>query len=716
MAFAEKLKKFVKPRAFLFKLVATILVFICIPLLVMQIFVIGQSTDEFRKSNQERYFSILQTSASTFVTREDLLSQTALRISLNESVQKPLRHSATEYTFYEAAQALKQYGSEILHCKSVGVYYISKGFLLINGYKFTLEDYCKYVEPEKPEAAQKLQEFFTTLSATSYYPSSDNRTFYIAKPISLGAVGRQDGIAFFVTDAEALEESYRASVSLHSSFAVVNKEGVFLVKGKDFAQNMDQDALSAFLSSSDRVSTHGDLLFYRYTDPESGFSFLLSVDKDESQEQLLIFAQTIRVALYIMVALIIVSLTVTIYINYLPIHRLLQKHTSDEEAQELHSELERLDSAFFNLDAKNTTQQALLENFILGDLLFGNAVRHDLLQQYFPAGHYNSFTVMTALCPAFNVTQSNMLVEKIEAACGHSIRITNVPSRPHTVIICLATDSIDADALMHCTSVALAEVIGTDCPLCIGQIVTDIYDLRSSYRDAVTSNLSITQDEADTDTDHLTKKLQELSQCVYIGDEDEALNHLSDIKHFLYNQTMGEGQLRYCGFKLLHSYLTSINSGKSYLSNQEVELLLSFSSMDHLFKLLGESIHQVCCQIADNERTTDVQLQQSLLQYVDAHFIRSDLCLTNAADHVGTSIYAVSRLFKEITGKGFKEYVTDKRLEYGHTLLCTTSRSIADIATTAGFENANYFSTVFKLKYGTPPTKYRNALKNKQKI
>ena len=36
MAIAEKLKKFVKPRAFLFKLVATILVFICIPLLVMQ--------------------------------------------------------------------------------------------------------------------------------------------------------------------------------------------------------------------------------------------------------------------------------------------------------------------------------------------------------------------------------------------------------------------------------------------------------------------------------------------------------------------------------------------------------------------------------------------------------------------------------------------------------------------------------------------------------
>ena len=94
----------------------------------------------------------------------------------------------------------------------------------------------------------------------------------------------------------------------------------------------------------------------------------------------------------------------------------------------------------------------------------------------------------------------------------------------------------------------------------------------------------------------------------------------------------------------------------------------------------------------------------------------SELCLTSAADHIGVSIYAVSRLFKEVTGTGFKEYVTEKRLEYGHVLLCTTQKSIAEISAAAGFENANYFSTVFKLKYGMPPTKYRNIQKEKQSV
>ena len=52
MAFADKAKILIKQRAFLFKLLLTIAGFICIPMIVMQIFMIRQSTDQFQKSNQ----------------------------------------------------------------------------------------------------------------------------------------------------------------------------------------------------------------------------------------------------------------------------------------------------------------------------------------------------------------------------------------------------------------------------------------------------------------------------------------------------------------------------------------------------------------------------------------------------------------------------------------------------------------------------------------
>lgn len=719
MAFTEKAKKILKQRSFLFTLALTILGFICIPLLALQSFVITQSTDEFQKTNHQYYLSTLRSSASTFASREQVLSQTALRISLNDIIQKPLRHPSSEYALYEAAQEISNYGAEVLYVKNVGVYYASEGYLLTNGNKYLLTDYCDMHEPASREYSKRLRVFFEELDCMDYHATSDGKTLYAARPISLGAAGRNDAIAFFVMDAAALEESLRASISLHASFAIIDEAGHFLLQGSDFVENIHTPELNSFLSSGSNVCTAGakkDLLLYRHTDPESGLTFLLSVDKDASEGRLVDFAKLLRTTMYGMILLMVISLSVTIYINYRPIYQLLKKHTGKEPEQKPHSEIELLDSAFFKLDEKMSNQQNLLKDFILGDLLFGNAVKPELINQYFPSSRYQSFAVMTTLCPSLNSTQSLQLADRITEATGHSIYITSVPSRPHTIIVCLAETQIHSLALHDHTIRAIADVFGMEYPLCTGQIVTDIHELRASYRGAVTAHPSPNANKTDATADDFSKMLHLLSQCVYVGDEAEAQKYLADIRAYLYNNIMGEGHLRYHCFQLLHSYLDSINSNEAHLSAQDIELLLSFTGTDHLFKLLGESVQQVCAQVADTERSVDIQIQQRLLTYVDTNFKNSELCLTSAADHIGVSIYAVSRLFKEVTGTGFKEYVTEKRLEYGHMLLCTTQKSIAEISAAAGFENANYFSTVFKLKYGMPPTKYRNIQKEKQSV
>ena len=719
MAFAEKLKKLIKPRAFLLKLFLTILVFVCIPLLGLQIFVIGQSTEEFKKTTQEHYLSTLQASANSFASKEQVLAQTALRISLNELIQKPVRHNPDEWDWYMASETLSGYSSEILHGKSIGIYYTTEGYILTNEYKCALPYYCEKMEPNDPEKAMLMQTFFEELDSLQYFTSSDGQTLYMARPIALGSAGRLDAIAFFAMDAKALEESYRASVSLRSSFAVLDDHGNFLIKGNDFTENITSQALSEIATSGSKVFTAGveeNLLIYKYTDAESDFTFLLCVDKDESQEQLMGFAQIVRTTMSIMLILVVISLFVTIYINYLPIHRLLKKHAADEANYELHSELELLDSAFFKLDEKASTQQELLTDFILGDLLSGNEVKPELINQYFPADRYRFFVVMSVLLPSLSVAQSRQLADKIAAATGHTIHVTSVPNRPHTIIICLSQAPLELPVLHDCVESAVEGVLNEKHPLCMGEIVEDIYKLRTSYRSAITANWDPVQTQPGEYADEFSQKLHILSQCIYVGDEKEALNHLWDIKHFLYTTTSGAGHLRYYGFMLMQSYLSSINASNLSLSNQEVELLLSFSSMDHLFKLLSESIHQVCGQMAEKEQLTDHQLHQRLLKYVDEHFQNSSLCLTTTADHVGISIYSISRLFKEITGKGFKDYVVEKRLSYGHELLCTTTKSIADISAESGFESANYFSTVFKQKYGVPPTKYRNMQKDKQSV
>lgn len=718
MAFAQKAKKILKQRAFLITLAATIVGFVCVPLVAMQAFIFSQSTEEFQQTNHDYYGSVLHTTANSFENREEMLYETALRIALNETVQKPLRHNATEYTVYEAAQAINDYKNTVMFANSVGVYYVSEGYVLTDGFKYTLQEYCEKCEPEDPEAVERMKTYFTEITSMSYFASADGDVLYAARPVPLGLSGRYDGIVFFALDAGALEESYRAAVSAHTSFAIADDQGKLLLQGEDFNGKIDSNKLSSFLKAKDQVCIVGDdeeLMLYKYTDPETGFSFLLTVDRGESEERVLEFAKLMRISLWVMAALVTASLVATIYINYRPINQLLKKHTAAEGRHEMHSEIERLESVFFELDKKMSTEQNMVKDFILGDLLFGNNVKPELVSQYFPADRYCSFAVLTIMCPLRTTAEAYKMAEELSKSTGHRIFVTSVPGRPHAVAVCLAEKPIESVSLRADITGTITEIFGTEYPVCMGEVVAEIFDLRASYRSAVIANVPAVLTETQENSEEYVEKLQRLTQCVYMGDEEDALNNLAEIKYFLYRNVTGEGMLRYHSFELLHTYLNSINSDEVRLSGEDVESLLAFASVEDLFERLTRSIHQVCSQVENTERDVDIRLQQRLLQYVDKNFTDSSLCLTIAADYVGSSIYTVSRLFKEMTGKGFKDYVMEKRLELGHMLLCSTPKSIADVAAEAGFDNANYFSTVFKAKYGMPPTKYRRLMKDKDK-
>lgn len=70
------------------------------------------------------------------------------------------------------------------------------------------------------------------------------------------------------------------------------------------------------------------------------------------------------------------------------------------------------------------------------------------------------------------------------------------------------------------------------------------------------------------------------------------------------------------------------------------------------------------------------------------------------------------RLFKEATGKTVMQYVNEYRIERASLILENTSDSIADIASAVGFEDANYFTRVFKSLKKQTPVEYRNKAKH----
>lgn len=69
----------------------------------------------------------------------------------------------------------------------------------------------------------------------------------------------------------------------------------------------------------------------------------------------------------------------------------------------------------------------------------------------------------------------------------------------------------------------------------------------------------------------------------------------------------------------------------------------------------------------------------------------------------------ISHMFKKTTGKSFREYLTEIRLNAAKSLLINSHLSVTEIAYSVGFTDSNYFSNVFKNHVGISPREYRKT-------
>lgn len=99
-------------------------------------------------------------------------------------------------------------------------------------------------------------------------------------------------------------------------------------------------------------------------------------------------------------------------------------------------------------------------------------------------------------------------------------------------------------------------------------------------------------------------------------------------------------------------------------------------------------------------------LVDSVNEYIEQH-LQEDLSLIRIAELVYLSPTYFSKLYKNMTGMNFKEYVTDCKMKKAAELLQTTNLKIKDIAEAIGFESPPYFNRAFKKYYKVTPLEYR---------
>lgn len=160
----------------------------------------------------------------------------------------------------------------------------------------------------------------------------------------------------------------------------------------------------------------------------------------------------------------------------------------------------------------------------------------------------------------------------------------------------------------------------------------------------------------------------------------------------------------------LAAYIDVLESEISGENEDEHSVLLPYIIKHNLIAIMLHIVRPCLNQPVYNYENP---LIKKMLEVVAFHYADPNP-LAIAAGQLSYSPSFLSALFKNSTGKKYKEYVQSYRIDKAKHLLASTSASISRIAEDVGYADTKFFSRLFKKREGITPTEYRQ--RNKKNI
>lgn len=269
-------------------------------------------------------------------------------------------------------------------------------------------------------------------------------------------------------------------------------------------------------------------------------------------------------------------------------------------------------------------------------------------------------------------------------------------------------------------------IIGADVTVGIGQVCEQIMELCRSYdsaREAVSYRViygnarainmkEIAPQEMSKNGSDSEAKLSKLFKMIRMGTKeqiteaaDQCLKHLHASETSLQQHHIAIMDL----VSAMYRFAVNNEIGPEEFSG-DMKALYS-----HILELEPEALRRwlVDVSMSFNEKLNSARSKstQSFVtkakEYVRSNYGDEELSLDKVCEVLGVSNSYFSTIFKKETGSSFIGYLTDYRMERASRLLIETSEKSYIIARQVGYTDANYFSYVFKRKFGTAPSKYR---------
>lgn len=151
---------------------------------------------------------------------------------------------------------------------------------------------------------------------------------------------------------------------------------------------------------------------------------------------------------------------------------------------------------------------------------------------------------------------------------------------------------------------------------------------------------------------------------------------------------------------------TSINYNGEHCDMVSLNKLVKDSeNIEELIDLFCACVDNIIRNMRQNKLTNISKRVEMAMAYIDNNYNRK-ISLEDVGEYVNLSVVHLSRLFKAETGKTVLDYINDSKMLKAEQMLNTGKYKIYEIAGELGFNNAHYFSTMFKKFTGMTPSEY----------
>ena len=718
---------------YLIRLILTMLIFIAIPFLIAQYLITQRTYEKIKFQNKQHYAESAVYFCNYFNDQISAINDHALKINIQKKLVQNTIFSNYWYKI-EALETLETYRQMVPNVENIAIYFNGTDVVLASDYTFHLYRFIERYFGTNEEMTKELQSIFNSktdydikiLTSFDTYPS-DNGKLIVAIPIRMDFSIKKNATLMYILSNSSLSsnflglfpnENYGLAIFDKTKLIYANKDFDHLLKtNNSFLEFISQHNNKFFTYEKNNINSS---VFKTY-DENSGLTFVSIVPENTITQKVIMFYDSMLATMIILMLGIIVVSTFGIYINYRPISDLIKNIKAHLPSVVVNGEIKTIKHSIDKIYDENNVmneivaeQRMLLMDYIFANILHGFPVSKNNKHYSDELLRNKSFFVINV----YNFSPSNSAIEQLTQASFNklhmSIFVMDAFYGNYITIICVKNPSDSTEQLVLNFEVLLEQAFNMKFITGAGNTVGNIEEIRSSYLQALT-NLEHNMKLIHTRLTGNTPKSPSCSndiisrflQCVQNGFESDALVQLSLIFDELIDGQNYIFKKNYFCYDLISSYFNTIRSMNIEIDEHVFTELISFNSSESLRKKLEENILIICKTVNKRHETVDGHLKKLMVTYVDTHFMEHDITLIQIADNFNLSIYTCSRLFKEFTGIGFKEYITGKRMDLAKELLLTTNKNVYEISNDVGFENSTYFMSRFKVNFGVTPSKYR---------